>query len=51
MSIFKRKIKNTFDVARDMGVDDECAYDGEKTVYEIDNHSLHMFHQNLLLLP
>ena len=23
MNIFKRKIKNTFDVARDMGVDEE----------------------------
>lgn len=26
MSIFKRKIKNTFDVARDMGVDEEYHY-------------------------
>lgn len=33
-------------LARDMGVDDECLYDGEKTVYEIDNSAAHMYRDN-----
>lgn len=33
-------------LARDMGVDDETAYDGEKTVYEIDNSAAHMYRDN-----
>ncbi|MCI7805408.1 MAG: NADH-dependent [FeFe] hydrogenase, group A6 [Oscillospiraceae bacterium] len=33
-------------LAKDMGVDDETAYDGEKTVYEIDNSAAHMYRDN-----
>lgn len=33
-------------LARDMGVDDETAYDGEKNVYEIDNSAAHMYRDN-----
>ncbi len=33
-------------LARDMGVDDECAYDGVKNEYEIDNSAAHMYRDN-----
>lgn len=29
-----------------MGVDDECAYDGVKNEYEIDNSAAHMYRDN-----
>ena len=33
-------------LARDMGVDDESVYDGEKNKYDIDNSAAHMFRDN-----
>ncbi len=33
-------------LARDLGVDDECLYDGEKNEYEIDYSAAHMYRDN-----
>ena len=33
-------------LARDLGLDDECYYEGEKTEFEIDNSAAHMYRDN-----